>query len=295
MPRARRRGAPPRWCRGRAPCHRSAACVGRAARRTASRRCARAWRRRAAPGRPPAPRRRRRGRRGRGRAARTGAPVSSANRAAPSAWSAWPWVSSVGGHPQPRGRRRRRARPPGAARRAARGRPRRTRCDPGSSSTQVLVPSRVIGPGLGASTQVARAVTLRRASSPPAAGDRRGPVGGRTRGPSGRRRSPGQLAARMTTSCRRPGPSSGCDRARPGPARRRSRRREVARGHLLDAHDGRRQHQRRARPPGPAAARPGRTQSAWSASVVRSSARWPGGHQRARRTGCRSGGARTPG
>ena len=37
--------------------------------------------------------------------------------------------------------------------------------EPGSSSTQVLVPSRVIGPGLGASTQCARGVT-----SPPAQG-----------------------------------------------------------------------------------------------------------------------------
>ena len=55
----------------------------------------------------------------------------------------------------PLARRSRPARPPGAGapRRPARGRPRAQTADPGSAITQVLVPSRVIGDGLGASTQ----------------------------------------------------------------------------------------------------------------------------------------------
>ena len=49
-----------------------------------------------------------------------------------------------------------------------------TRCDPGSASTHVLVPSRVIGPGLGASTQVARSLTTPPAQPPVTAAARSG-------------------------------------------------------------------------------------------------------------------------
>ena len=86
-----------------------------------------------------------------GSSARTGAPVSSAKRRAPAAWSGWPWVSSTSADPVargPRGRTHGRRCPsssgPGSTTTA--------RDAPGSARTQVLVPSSVIGPGSGAST-----------------------------------------------------------------------------------------------------------------------------------------------
>ena len=85
-----------------------------------------------------------------GRAPRTGR--------APSAWSGWPWVSSVGATRSPR----QATWSSTAAQVPLVQRPGSTtthRCEPGSASTQVFVPSSVIGAGLGASTQVARAVT----------------------------------------------------------------------------------------------------------------------------------------
>ena len=89
----RRRDGRPRSCRARAPCHRSAPPARRAARTTASPRCARASRRRAPRGRRPRPRHPRRApptpSRYAGSSARTPQPIRSANDRAASEWSRW--------------------------------------------------------------------------------------------------------------------------------------------------------------------------------------------------------------
>ena len=235
------------------------------------------------------PRRRRRGRRSAAaeRAHRGAGQLREPGRR--SAWSGWPWVSSMRATRSPRAatcvERRRR----GAARRSGPGSTTTHRCDPGSASTQVLVPSSVIGPGFGASTQVARAVTAppdqplpRHRAHAAAAGSPR-PVG-----PSAAHR-----AARTDATSAAPGPAPARPAA-PGPARRRTPAALAARGHLLHAHDGRRQHQRAPGRRVPQQRRPGRSSRR---GRPRWSGRRPPGPRAAarRRTGCRSGGARTPG
>ena len=141
-----------RGAAARARCRRSAPRARPAARTTASRRCGPGWRRRAAPGRRPRRRRRRRGPRSRagtpGPARVRRSPTRSANSRAASEWSRWWWVSSTTRHRRRPARRRRR----GVPRRAGPGRPRPSGRAPGSRSTQVLVPSRVIMLAFGAST-----------------------------------------------------------------------------------------------------------------------------------------------
>ena len=93
-----------------------------------------------------------------GSSARTGAPVSPAKRRAPAAWSWWRWVSrtSVTGPC-----------PAASSRCSGWSSPGSTithPSSPGARSTQVLVPSSVMGEGLGASSTDASGVTGR--SSP---------------------------------------------------------------------------------------------------------------------------------
>ena len=93
-----------------------------------------------------------------GSSARTGAPVSSANRRAPPAWSWWRWVSrisSTGPQPATRARCASSCSPGSTTTHVSR---------PGARSTQELVPSRVIGDGFSASSTEASGVTGR--SSP---------------------------------------------------------------------------------------------------------------------------------
>ncbi len=169
--------------------------------RTASRPCAPASPRRGSPGRPPPPRRRRRGPRCRagtpGRARRTPQPIRSANSRAASEWSAWWWVSSTAATSPARSAtvsRCSRSDGPGSTTTERRA--------PGSRSTQVLVPSRVIR--FGVRRQHALRPRPERAAGP------------RTLGPGAIRVSPaGRPAAaagrRASTACaprpaaRRPG------------------------------------------------------------------------------------------
>ena len=126
--RAGRRDGPPRWCRGRARCRRSAPPAPPAARTTASRPCAPASPRRAPRGRRPRPRRRSprpsAPRRYAGSRARTPQPIRSANCLAASVWSRWWWVSSTTADLAGRRRPRRR----GGPRRAGPGRRRPSAC-----------------------------------------------------------------------------------------------------------------------------------------------------------------------
>ncbi len=104
-----------------------------------------------------------------GSSAPTGAPVSSANRAAPAEWSRCPWVSTICVT----------RRSPAVAASSTRrrwssssgpGSTTVTADEPGSAITQVLVPSSVIGDGLGASTHQARPVPMPLTAFPSAPG-----------------------------------------------------------------------------------------------------------------------------
>ena len=168
-----RRDGPPPSCRGRARCRRSARPARRAARTTASRRCGRASRRRAPRGRRPPPRHRRRG--PPSRAGTPGPGLVRRTRRTPRTRAPPPSGRGGGGSA---GRRPRR---PAAARTASRcagedgpGSTTTDRDPPGSRSTHVLVPSRVIGEALGGQhahrprPERRRPTQVTRAAAPPA-------------------------------------------------------------------------------------------------------------------------------
>ena len=149
--RACRRGGRRPSCPGRGPCRRSAPRPRRGGGTTASPRCGPGCRRRASPARRPRRRRRRpaprRPSRCCGSSARTPHPTRSAKAARPSEWSGWPWVSSTAPtSPATAATASRCASSSGPGSTTTERRP------PGSRSTQVLVPSSVMIPGLGAST-----------------------------------------------------------------------------------------------------------------------------------------------
>ena len=236
-----------------------------------SRRCGRASPRRPARGRPPAPGRRPPRSSWPRPRARTGAPVSSANRDADSAWSLWPWVSSVLADPQPAGGDDVEHGAPGGPRRSG----------PGSTTTTPATPARP------APTCWCRPGSSGRGWAParrwPARSDRRPPAQ-----PAGHRGS----SQRMTTSSpTRVGTgvtgrtvtcsatNAAAEAAAPPPPRRRPRSGAASSP---------------GRPPGPAAGPPGRPSRR---GRPRWSGRRPPGRPASarRRTGCRSGGARTRG
>ena len=227
----------------------------------------------AARGRPPAPGRRPRGRRGRGRARAPGAPVSSANRAAASAWSLWPWVSSVWPPAPAAGDASSTA--PGGPRGAARGRRRRTSVRPRlGQHPRVRAVQGHRARGWAPARRRARSAEPTPGSASPA----QPPVTAAAR--SGRR--PRRRSGSAPASTRRMAACSASERAqprRPAPPPRRRPRSGAASSP--------------ARPLGPQHGRRA-AQSAWSASVV--GRRPPGRPASARRrTGCRSGAARTRG
>ena len=218
----------------------------------------------------------------------TGAPVSSANRGAPSAWSGWPWVSSVRATRRPRPRRRRAP---------AAGAPRRS--GPGSTTTRSLRARLGQHPGVGAVQRHRARVGRQHAGRPGLARRRPGPARPPVTAPGARAAVP---TSRVADPGRRVGVTEGGRATSPGDGRGIA---EAARRHL-----------RRAREQGPrsgpaASIAVGRAahgvpgsgppRRRHIASVRRPrrsgrpSATWPAGMQRRRRTGCRSGGARTRG
>ena len=216
---------------------------------------------------------------GRGRARGPAAPATVGEARAPSLWSGWPWVSSTTATGADRPCVGGLAAAATAARWPACSGPGSTTTarPPGAASSQVLVPSRVIGPGLGASTR-------RRPSGIRSAHGRRTP-----RRPAGSSRTCSSSPSPVTTMRGRT--ASIC---RPAAGGQDVGDRAVRR-QLGQRRGGRRQHARGRPGAGGRERGVGAAHTTVSASppTGRGCAGRPAG--RRRRSGCRSAWARPPG